>query len=87
MLIGDLDLERALRDPAYRRRVTAFLTGEPATDAGASEGEPPGEGPSPNAPAKPVPGHEVRMKKGAIPLFRKNGDSLAAVPRMPAEAE
>ncbi len=29
MLIGDLDLERAFRDPDYRRRVTAFVTEEP----------------------------------------------------------
>ena len=32
MLVGDLDLERAFRDPAYRRKVTAVLDGAPGAD-------------------------------------------------------
>ena len=54
MLIGDLDLERALRDPAYRRKVTAFLTGGPGKAGDQSEGERRGERQDAETPVKPA---------------------------------
>ena len=64
MLVGDLDLERAFRDPAYRRKVTAFLDGAPGAGMEASEGGAKGPVPDHCPCAVTAPGRESEPEAG-----------------------
>ncbi len=65
MLIGDLDLERAFRDPAYLRRVSTFLDGAPGASTVTGETGPRDHGADPGTSAKTAPPRERRLEAGA----------------------